>query len=220
MRGLLANIDFLNSNLVAAAIGFFGAIFTVVVTTAFARRDKDKAALDALVSEMRLVLIELELYAPKLDLLSGQIFQMKSSIEMGLTHTQVLILPSYSLSSDLFDRGKVALANHGCEPILIREVSNCGFEVTHLNGFLDNIRAAISKDYRDQRDWFYLSITLSQVHLPNINALMTLSEDTRAYFTKTIAMFKSEVEQKSSALSQFDNSHPIENYIFNFFRIL
>jgi hypothetical protein len=121
-------LQVLNSNLVAALIGFLAAFLIWKLTEQ--SQSKKKLIEDEMkyLALLRAIQTELRFYANKLEFLSQQMGNALIAIS---TH-QLVIQPSYTLYPTFLERAKQELSGSFRNDELVRELGHCHFELCHI----------------------------------------------------------------------------------------
>jgi hypothetical protein len=175
-------LQVLNSNLVAALIGFLAACLIWKLTEQ--SQTKRKLIEDEIkyLALLRAIQTELRFYANKLEFLSQQMGNAMVAIN---TH-QPVIQPSYTLYPTFLERAKQELSGFFKSDELVRELGHCHFELCHIV---------------ERVNWYKsLTAQLLPANFNNIGGIKRLIDSNIPVFKRVADLFEKEENQIRSNL--------------------
>lgn len=125
-----------SNSIISAAIG---SMITLLLTNIFKKREKKKEDLQLYLNSLVSAKDELVFYHLKLQQLSGDAEKIHNSLSLNTA----LVIPTYSLYPNLLENAKINLNGFNQDPIAIKYIGNCHFELSHIQQRLELLRSEL-----------------------------------------------------------------------------
>jgi hypothetical protein len=176
-------LQILNSNLVAALIGFLAALLIWRLSEWSQAKRKKRDYEMKYLALLRAIQNELIFYKNKFEFLSNQI---GDAVEAAM-HGRPVARPSYSFYPAFLERAKQELCSFFKNEELVRELGHCYFELCHIV---------------ERVEW-YKSVQVERLvfEVNNIRGVKTLIDSNIPVFERGARLFAKEEEQVRNALN-------------------